>query len=379
MKMLFVWFGLWCKRIFKRPLFLFTLLLMPVMVFFLQSFVKKNDAMVRVALTADTKSPDKTATKLLTQMKSLSNSSISFYICKDEQTLRHDVATQKANCGYILPANMKECIKSYTQNHKSFITAIRGTSEISSKLVDEIVVSKIYQPIAYEILKNFIDKKTNSNTDTAYLSSLFNKYDSNDLLFQFEYADGSTNTILNKSNANYMLMPMRGIMALLVLLACLTGALLWYTDVQKGVLVQMNSRQKALSKTLSLLVPGFFAGITGLFTIKIAGISEDVLSEIPAMLCYILSCMALTNLLRNLCKRQDFFLAIIPVITIATLILCPIFINVSTFIPALGKINQLLPTTNYLNAIHSTKSLSDMLLYSGVLFVLSACPGRIKG
>lgn len=379
MKMIRIWFTLWCKRILKRPLFCLTLLLMPIMVFFLQYSVKKDDTMVRVALTTDTNSPDAVTQKLLKDMKALSNSSIRFYQCKNEEELRKDITSKTASCGYILPSNLKECLRNYTQKHEPYITALRGDNAISSKIVDEIVISKIYKPIAYQILNHFIDKKTGNQTDSEYLTQLFNKYDSTELLFQFEYADGTTNHFLSSKNTNYMLMPMRGIIALLILLACLTGALVWYTDLQKGVLVQMHLTQKRLHKLLSLLVPALFAGVIGLLTIKIAGISESMYSEIPAMLCYILSCMALTNFLRSLCRRQEFFLAAIPVLTIATLILCPVFINIETFLPVLGKVKQFLPTTHYLNALHSSKALLQMLLYSAVLSFLSAFPERING
>ena len=55
MKQFTVCFAIYCKRLMKKTLFLFTLLLLPISVLLLQNCQTKTDAVVRVALY----SPDK--------------------------------------------------------------------------------------------------------------------------------------------------------------------------------------------------------------------------------------------------------------------------------------------------------------------------------
>ena len=50
MKENITWLALWCKRLIRKPLLLFTILLMPLTTLFLQQCSTKQDAVLRVTL-----------------------------------------------------------------------------------------------------------------------------------------------------------------------------------------------------------------------------------------------------------------------------------------------------------------------------------------
>lgn len=370
-------FFLWSKRILKRPLLLFSLLLMPCSVIFLQNCQTKQDALVRVALYTSAESNQHTACKLIDELVALSNSSITFYKSSTEESLRHDVFSGSANCGYILPENLDELLLEYVNSHKAFIKTIRPKKEVTTNIVDEIVLSKLYKKISYNILYIFLENKTNSAPDDVFLSQLFNKHADSDLLFQFEYADGTKNELLNSSQTNYMLMPIRGIVSVFVLLTCMAGSLLWYSDSQNGLVLLLDKKKQWMCKWLSLFVPGFFASIIGLVTIKMTGISQNLLTEIPAILLYLCSCIALTNFLRSVCQKRKYFLATIPIFVIGSFILCPVFIDLHNFLPEIAILNKSLPTTYYLNSIHSIKDSLYHIIYSALLLLASVLYQRM--
>lgn len=371
-------FSLWCKRLFKKSLFLFTLFLLPASVLFLQHCHSKTDAVIRVALYSPDKTPDNTAARLINDLKALSNTAITFYECSTPKELRQNVAENKAACGYIFPENLEQKLKEYADAQTAYITAVRLQDDVRTKIVDEIVLSRLYHPISYHILTTFLDKQTGKKTDTDRLTKTYEKYSSDELLFQFEYANGDTNTLLNDANTNYMLMPIRGIVSVMVLLSCMAGSILWYSDIDNALFL-MNPRKMRLCSFLSLLLPAIFAAFTGLITIKMTGISEHLLTELPAMLLFLCNCLSLVHLLRTVFRTKELFLAAIPVVTIGSLILSPVFISLQSIVPALSFVSKLFPTTWYLAAIHNSHALLTMLVYSICLFFASFLYSLIRG
>lgn len=363
MKQLTTCFTIYCKRLVKKPLFLFTLLLLPVSVLLLQNSQTKTDAVIRVALYTPDKASDTVTNKLFQEMVSLSNTAVTFYEASTEKKLRQDISDGKASCGYIFPENLEEKLKKYAREKKPYITAIRTQDDVRTRIVDEIVLSRIYRPISYQILSSFLEKKTETAPDTKQLSKTFRKYSSDELLFQFEYANGDKNTFLNDSQANYMLMPIRGVTSVMILLSCMAGSILWYSDAGNAFFLMNNSKRR-LCSFLSLLLPGLFSSLTGLFTMKITGISESPAAELLSMLFFLCACLSLVHFLRTILPQKELFLASIPVIMIASLLLCPIFISLQTIAPVLSSFSCIFPTTWYLSSLHEPKALFCLFLYS---------------
>lgn len=366
-------FCLWCKRFLKRPLFLFTLLLMPASVLFLENSHTKQDAVIRVALYAPDDDADQTSKKLVQTMVSLSNSAIRFYKCSNPKILKNDVATGKAACGYIFPKNLNTKLRSFIEKQTPYILAIRLKEDMRTRIVDEILLSKLYQPLSYHRLSYFLSQKQDISSEKDWLQNTYEKHNTSELLFRFEYANGEDNPILNDSHSNYMMMPIRGIVSVMILLSCLTGGLFRYSD-KKNIHLFMNIKKSRICNLLSLLVPGIFSGITGLVTIKMTGISASPATEIPVMILYLLCCMSLSNLLYVVFEHQEFYLAAIPVLVISSLIFSPVFINLESFVPELAPISRLFPTTHYLAAIYTSSSSivsSSLIISSSVLLFCS--------
>lgn len=379
MKENITWLALWCKRLIRKPLLLFTILLMPLTTLFLQQCSTKQDAVLRVALCLEPGSAEVSdngnlltgnGEELVKHMTSLSDASISFYICRDRNQLIRDVKSRKANCGYLIPSDLEEKIPAYVQERKPFLTVIRGKKDVTTRIVDEIVLSKNYGTIAYHIMENFLSENTGTRPDRAELLRTFQSHGSNELLFQFQYLNGEENTIMQEKSTGILMLPLRGIVAAILLLTCMAGELLCFQDREEGKYSQMTRKQKRLATLYSLLIPGAAACIFALLSIKIAGISGSISRELPAMACYLFACLGLATLLGKLLPRQSIYLASMPVIFLLSLILSPIFIDLGILLPAVRKMSSLLPITWYLMGIQSTQNLLYLLAYGGICLLL---------
>ncbi len=370
-------FLLWSKRFLKHPFFVFTLLLMPLSVFFLKYSQRPGDAFIQVALFAPKEHSDSVTTDVIQKMLSLSNTSIRFYLCDSRDELQKEVAEGKAACGYLFPEDLEQKLERYAKDRTPFLHVIQSQKDARTNIVDEIVLSSLYQPVSYYMLTHFLSEKWDITSEKDWLHETFIKHSSSELLFHFEYADGTENSLLNDKDANYMLMPVRGIVSVIILLICLTGGLSCYEDSRNPLLL-MDAQKKSLCILLSLLTPALFAGASGLLTIKMTGITVSFTTEIPAMLLYLLCCMGLTNLLRIVCCRA-LYLAAIPLLTAGSLIISPVFFNLSDLFPVLAPVSRLLPATHYLNSIYNPSAFFSLLLFFFLCSALSVSYSRIRG
>lgn len=379
MKESIIWLFLWCKRLIQKPLLLFTIFLIPLTVLFLQHCHTKQDAVLRVALYTETENSQKkdfnrensSSFDLVKRMTDLSDSSIYFYVCKSKEQLIDDVKTKKANCGYLIPWDLEDNILSYVKNRKPFLTVIREKNDSTTKIVDEIILSKNYQTIAYDILQEFLETHTNVQPNHDKLTKTFQSYCSNELLFQFEYVSGEKNTVLQNNNTSILMLPLRGIVAVILLLTCMAGGLLCFRDRLQGKYHLMNQKQKKLSTLYSLSIPGIAASFSALFSIKLAGIFGSPFREIPAMLCYLFACLELVALLEKIFIKESIYLASMPVILLSSLVLPPIFIDLGSILPSVEKLAYLFPTTWYLNSIQSFHGLTILFFYGMVCLLLN--------
>ena len=372
MKKLKTCFIIYSKRLFLKPLFVFTLLLLPVSVLFLQNCQAKTDAVIRVALYAPEKNSDATTKKLLHKMISLSNTAVTFYKSPAKKKLCQDVSDGKAACGYIFPENLEKNLKEYADKKEPYIVAVRAEDDMRTRIVDEIVLSRLYHPVSFHILSSFIEKKTKNTPDMEFLTKSFQKYSSDELLFQFEYANGDNNTFLNDAQANYMLLPIRGVISVMILLSCMAGGLLWYSDADNA-LFSMDSRKRQLCSLFSLLLPGLYASLAVLFTMKIVGILEKPANELLSMFFFLSASLSLIHFLHTILPKKELFLAAIPVMVIGSLLLCPIFISLQAIAPALSSFSCIFPSTWYLTSLHDTRDLLYLFLYSCILFATAFC------
>lgn len=372
-KGIFLVWKLFTKRLFRRPLFLAVLLLMPVSVLFLSGIQGGEDAVLRIAIyfpAYSTEEGNVSSAFLADELAGLSNSAVRFYICGTEEELRQDVQSGRASCGYLLPENMQQGMEEYARKHTPFIRAVRGEGEAAARIVDEILLSRLYRPLAFQLLLDYLEGKTGEPAQSQRLARNFKSHSSNEMLFSFVYADGSSRSLLNDEDAAYMMLPVRGLAAALVLLACMGGGLLWYSDRENKLLALLDKRKRGYCGWLALLLPCLYAGVAGVVTIKLTGSAEGFMKELAVMLVYVFACVGMVRLLCCAFSRRELFLASVPVLMAASLLLCPVFINLEKVLPPLGWIGRLLPGYHYLYALHDGRELFLLALVGAIYMII---------
>ncbi len=361
---------IWGKRLLKKLFYILTLFLLPLSVLFLKNCQTAEDAVLHVALYSPEQEGDGAASGLIQEMEMLSNTAVAFTQYHTPEALRGAVENGEADCGYLFPENLDQGLRDYTESRKPFLTAVRIQEDFRTKIVDEIVLSRFYRHLSYAILGNFLQKKTGEIPSGGWLLAQYQKYCSNELLFQFEYVNGGADAMLNDAQANYMLLPVRGTVSVIVLLCCMAGALLWYADADNPFFL-MDRKKRRLAYLLSLLVPPVPAAFAGLAAIQIAGISEGFLTELLAMLLFLCCCLSLVHFLLTVFRKRAFFLAAIPAVTVGSFLFCPVFVDLAVIVPPFAVFSNLFPTSYYLAGLHGYRAFLPFVFYSGCLFFAS--------
>lgn len=374
MKKILTWILLFQKRILKKPMFQITILLIPILLFLLFTFNKSSDSLVRVALISGN---DEYSQNFVKDLLDSSNHVISYYQCYDENQMRKDVLTGKAECGYIMPDDMPRKIAQFSSKKKQgIITAIVKKESISTKIVNEIIYGRLFSERAYPVLKDFINEKqpdrlTSAEDEKMY--DAFSKYLIEPLMFSFEYADGSKNDLLNNddSSHNYYMLPVRGILSVLILVSSMSGVLMLSNDDRKNTWGFIRLSKRPAFNYFYIFMSILPIAICSLAAIFITGISTNVLNEIRLLVLYTLLLTGFSSLLKALIKNIYVLCSLIPVTVLLSLIICPVFIDIGSIVPQARFVRLFLPTNYYLDSIYSGPAQLKMFILAILISLLA--------
>lgn len=374
MKKILTWILLFQKRILKKPMFQITILLIPILLFLLFTFNKSSDSLVRVALISGN---DEYSQNFVKDLLDSSNHAISYYQCYDEDQMRKDVLTGKAECGYIMPDDMPRKIAQFSSQKKhGIITAIVKKESISTKIVNEIIYGRLFSERAYPVLKDFINEKQPDRltpTEDEKMYDAFSKYLIEPLMFSFEYADGSKNDLLNNddSSHNYYMLPVRGILSVLILVSSMSGVLMLSNDDRKNTWGFIRLSKRPAFNYFYIFMSILPIAICSLAAIFITGISTNVLNEIRLMVLYTLLLTGFSSLLKALIKNIYVLCSLIPVTVLLSLIICPVFIDIGSIVPQARFVRLFLPTNYYLDSIYSGPAQLKMFILAILVSLLA--------
>lgn len=369
MKNYFLWLLMITKRLFRKPLFLFTLLLIPLTVLLLHASKTGQDSAINVLLYTDG-DKDSYSEEIVSDLMKQSGSVISFSRCDSPEEIRQEILSGRADCGYCFPKNMEQALAVYEEKGTPFIDAIYEGGNFSSALVQEMVFSSFYERLCFYILDTHVTDKTGLNV-TNLLEQYYNANQIEESFFHFTYADGSENVLLNENKANYMLLPMRGIAAVFVLLSAMVGALFWYEDNQKQLFCWLSPYKKQVVSFFYMLIPTFLASVVGFCSIYLAGSQSSFPNECICMLLYVFATSCFCFFLNTVFPSLSLFLASIPLCIAGSLLLSPVFINLSAYNAGCKTLSYFTPVNYYLNSIYSTIGKERMLFFGLILLSIS--------
>lgn len=380
MKRFFYTCWLFQKRLWKRPIYLLTFLLLPVMVLLLGRFSADKSTMVEVPVYAE----DSALLELLLQTDS---SLISFYACPSEAAVKEAVTSDQAACGYVIPEGSEMAFHAYYQSGKRIPTTKRLTvylkeSSVTTTVVNEMVMGKLFSRYAPQISLGFLKEQQPERMKEASARSAFayfyERNHSGQMIFDFQYADGSENQLMADSDINYYMMPVRGMLAVLLLAASLIGGLYLQQDDEKGVWGLIPLSKRSWFDGFYLYLSQFLLGIGCLIAIFCTGLSANPLWECLLLFVYSILITAFSHLVKTLLPNRYTLCATIPILLLLCLFLCPVFVDLGNLVSVVPILRLFLPVSYYLQGVHEPSMVWAMLLFAGILILLRLDLNRWK-
>ena len=266
-----------------------------------------------------------------------------FVTYEDEQEMLRDVENGALECAYLLEEGFFEKLSEGKKNR--LIELYYSPASSAYKLSYEVVYSHLFGMLSEEILSDWYQESVmQKEGGMQELLSLKEKYETNGSTFTFAYEHEGK----EQSRQDTVLDSVRGSIATMLFLLLLLGI---------GNIREIYERFSRVSKSFAgrLCAYSFLCAIlgtvvSGLLLLVVSGRiqPENVGTEILALLVLagLTAVMGLVFLL--ILRTAERFYAILPMLLFATLLFCPVFIQLKTYVPILAFVEKIFPVSQYL-------------------------------
>lgn len=332
------------KDYVKRPFIWCIVLFMPILAILISS---NKDAINSHSITVGycISKTDNEANKELVDGFDNYEGLYKFKAYDSKETLIKDVKLSKIECGYVIPEDLFERLLS--GDAAGSVMCYKSPSTTFDSILNETVFSIVFPTISKINLKNYL--VFSSNIKDYYADGSLNT-DDIDPIFQDYLIENATSTLSFKgqpdsfelSTQTLLLSPLKGLMAILILLAAFSGALNYYKEAENPVFKLKKVR------FVYILIPTFYALISAFISQFITVRTESVLASLVRLLLYSLACVLFVFIITFIIKSPVLFASFIPIFLLGCLIFTPIFIDVASFMSALRPISYLFLPYYYL-------------------------------
>lgn len=363
------WFLLLNKRFLKKYIFSALLLSVPVLVIGLRIIAQEESGILRVLLYQESGDVPKSASVMEELLEK--DGVICYERVEEREYGCQQVRLGKADCFWILPADLTGQIRSFLNGEaESVIQVYVREDTVWTKLAREQLYGALYPVFSYEITRNFLTGEESLEfVDSKELEEKIQYYyEENGVsgsLLQFAYLDDADYDSFREENS-YLITPLRGMLALMLLLCGLAVTMFYMQDEKDGLFLWMPIKNRKRFPVRYTLIGLFDAGVAVYLGLLCSGTFTQWQREWMMLCLYIITAGLFCNILRVLCKNVRAMGAVMPILLIVSLVLCPVFLNIRRF----PLIQYLLPTYYYLNSVHSDWMIRKNIVYvAGLILV----------
>lgn len=354
------WFYLLSKRLIKKPGFLLLLCLIPVFAVGISMLSGQESGMLKIVLCRENEA-DALSSQIVADL--LGQESVLQYVEAESREAAYEaVRSGEADAAWIFPDNMQEQLDSYTagENYDAkLVTIVEREDNVVLQLSREKLYGALYSYFPYSLYQNYVRHELTIPDELSDETLLENheaaRVEGN--LFERAYVTGEPEE--ETQEENYLTAPLRGMLALVIVLCGLAATMYYLQDEAAGVfdLIPLWHRTRYLyCYQLSGML---YAGVAALVAMWLSGSFSGIPAEVGRMALYLLMCVSFCSVIKRLCGNMKRLGTCIPLLMIGMFVLCPVFFAVRRFRP----VQYLLPPFYYLNVVHNGTFLYCMLLY----------------
>lgn len=370
-----VWICKYCKRFLHQKIFLLLLFAMPIGTSFFAYMAQQEDTSVRVGLVWSETSPmgNQIAEGLLKHPGILQ-----FRKMDSEEDMRQAICRGDIECGYLFPGDLEEKYRS--RQYGGVVTQYFRKGSMLYAVAGEVVMTGIFRQHAEDLAESYIRESGLFRSEYITTGEIAESYRRNledQTTFTFSFNDS---TKIASKLGDYLIAPIRGCVALLILLAGFCGLSLYHRDQSREIPAVLHGWIRGRLSVLSIAVPVVLVTLAGILSEGLCGAGFLTGKEIAYLLIYDIMVVFFCNLLSGVGIREGILWVLALAYVCASAVLTPVFINLSTLVPGIQLLSYLCLPYYFLEAVFGGgRELVQMLLILALLFGADCAVSRIRG
>ncbi|SHO48595.1 ABC transporter permease [Anaerocolumna xylanovorans] len=368
MRRLLVWYYLLSKRLMKKYSFFLLLCAVPILVLAMKTVSRQESGMLTILLCQEDKE-DKLSSKIVSDL--VENRGVLRYILGSSIEEAYEIVREgKADAAWIFKEQMQDRLDTYTADNLSeepLISIVEREDNVPLQLSREKLYGALYSYISYSLYQNFIrnDLMKGIEITEEELERDYRATDVEGSLFRFAFVNPTESTE-EAEELNYLTAPLRGMLALIVILCGIASTMYYLQDEEMGIISWLPAAKRQLFIYGYQVTAMLYAGTAVLLALYFSGIFMTWKKELLLMGGYILMSAGFCNLLRRLCRTLKRMGACIPFLMMGMFVLCPVFFAIRGF----RLIQYLLPPFYYLSGVHNAAFFYGMIFYCAAAYFI---------
>ena len=365
MKRFFLWQFMINKRLLHKRIFVLLLVLVPLLVWGM-SRISEEDSGILTILISMEDAEDEIAGQVVEAV--LQDDSILYYEVVEPKQAYQQVAAGQADCAWIFREDFQEkLISTFAKDEvEAPVYVVAQEDTVALQLARTKLYAFVYPQLASLICEHFMENEIPGvdNLSAKDLQDYYEKYQVQDSLFQMIYEE----TIETEpvSDQSYLMLPIRGILVIFLLIGGLVVTLYYLQDEERGMFAWIPVPRRRGLRYCYLFAACLDMSVVVVLSLLISEGRWISPRELGILAIYLFTGAVFCELMKLLCRTGKALVKWIPLVTLAMLGLCPVFLDLGSSF----ALQYLFPPTYYLRALHSNRMLWIMVGYTMVLFVV---------
>ena len=340
-----MWLLLFLKRNLKHLSFIFILIAIPFFCITISELSKRDTSIVNIGYVGEIPSSEDTAI-------------MKFYEFDNEEAGKAALRNKKIDTLWCFGEKIR-------------IINLEDT-EIT-KLTREKLFCLIFPNLSETLFEEYMRKNVSgaSALTKEELDSYYSYKDVNTHIVDIVTIDADGNEREKKESV--VMSPVRGLISVIVMLSAFAAALYTLKDRKRGMFSLFQGTKRMLLTALSILSALIPSSLVLLLSFYFSGIWEGILREASGLIVLILTTLAFTLFLSTVTNLSA-FTVIMPVVTVSSIFISPVFLNSSSF----SVIQFIFPTYYYLYSFSDSSVYLTAALYIAVTICLAFLSEKTK-
>ena len=366
------WFYLMMKRMIKKPAYLFLLIALPIlsvaMISLEQSGGDNTGITVGILFEKEGREEisqdDKEWNQKFFSFLSEQDSVIQFQLYEENASLLRDIEKGELDCGIVIPMDIHERLMGDTWQDS--LTIYKTSSTSVTEIVKERIAAAVFTFYSEESYVNYIGNSSifqgtteNSDRNTEIIEIAKEAYethltDGSTFAFQYHgesYDSNAEEQVTYTANQGFRL---KGVLAVCIFLSGLCGLLTDWNDRRERRFVRMAPEW--VTTAVNIWIPTIYTSVIALLSLLLTGqftgtdvrIFIGIGKELCHLVFYQFLIVVYCSIIRVIIRRQEQLAAAIPILTLASIVCCPVWIRLAVYLPVFHVLEKLFPVTYYL-------------------------------